>query len=82
METEKLSTEPTALHKVKEWFETWREVRKKLSRIPEELWQAAVELSSDYSLNKISLALTLDYSVLKERILSVKSEELSVKGAL
>ena len=81
METKHLSVKPTTIEKVKERFETWREVRKKRTKIPEELWQAAVELSSDYSLNKISQTLHLDYSVLKGRILSMKSEELGVKGA-
>ena len=81
METKHLSVKTTAIEKVKERFETWREVRKKRTKIPEELWQAAVELSSDYSFNKISRALHLDYSVLKERILSMKSEELGVKEA-
>ena len=78
METKHLSAKTTAIEKVKQRFETWREVRKKRTKIPEELWQAAVELSSDYSFNKISRALHLDYSVLKERILSMKSEELGV----
>ena len=82
METNHLSAKTTALEKGKERFETWREVRKKRTKIPEELWQAAVELSSDYSLNKISQTLHLDYSVLRERILSMKSEELGVKGAV
>ncbi len=81
METKHLSVKTTAIEKVKQRFETWREVRNKRTKIPEELWQAAVELSSDYSLNKISQTLHLNYSVLKERILSMKSEELGVKGA-
>ncbi len=81
METKHLSTKTTAIQKVKQRFETWREVRKKRTKIPEELWQAAVELSSDYSLNEISQTLHLNYSVLKERILSMKSEELGVNEA-
>jgi hypothetical protein len=82
METKHLSTKTTAIEKVKQRFETWREVRKKRTKIPEELWQAAVELSSDYPLNKISQTLHLNYSVLKERIVSMKTEKLGVKGAV
>ncbi len=78
METKHLSAETAAIQKVKQRFETWRELRKKRTKIPEKLWQAAVELSSDYSLNEISQTLHLNYSVLKERILSMKSEELGV----
>ncbi len=72
METKHLSSKTTAIEKVKELFETWREVRKKRTKIPEELWQAAVKLSSDYSLNEISQTLHINYSVLKERIVSME----------
>ena len=80
METKHLSAETTAIQKVKQRFETWREVRKKRTRIPEELWQAAVELTSDYTPNKISQTLHINYSVLKERIVSMKTAELGVEG--
>ena len=80
METKHLPAKTTAIEKVKERFETWREVRKKRTKIPEELWQAAVELSSNYSLNEISQTLHINYSVLKERIVSMESEELGMKG--
>ena len=80
METKHLSAETTAIQKVKQRFETWREVRKKRTRIPEELWQAAVELTSDYTPNKISQTLHINYSVLKERIVSMKTAELDVEG--
>ena len=80
METKHLSAETTAIEKVKQRFETWREVRKKRTRIPEELWQAAVELTSDYTPNKISQTLHVNYSVLKERIVSMKTAELGVEG--
>ena len=80
METKHLSSKTTAIEKVKEQFETWREVRKKRTKIPEDLWQAAVELSSDYSLNEISQTLHINYSVLKERIVSMKTAELDVEG--
>ena len=40
METKHLSAKTTAIEKVKERFETWREVRKKRTKIPEELRQA------------------------------------------
>ncbi len=68
METKHLSAKTTAIEKVKEQFETWREVRENRTKIPEKLWQAAVKLSSDYSLNEISQTLHINYSVLKERI--------------
>ena len=39
----------SAIEKVKQRFETWRKVREKRTKLSEELWQAALELSSDYS---------------------------------
>jgi hypothetical protein len=50
-------------------FERWRQTR--ISRrepIPEQLWQAAVQLAGRYSINKISKALRLNYTDLKNHV--------------
>lgn len=54
---------------VREAFEQWRSTRTGRERIPEELWQAAVELSESHSLCKIATELKLDYNRLRRRIL-------------
>ena len=49
-------------------FDQWRSTRKKKGRIPEGLWEAAVDLSPSYSTCQISKALRLDFKELKRRI--------------
>ncbi len=49
-------------------FDQWRSTRKKRDRIPEGLWEAAVELSPSYSTCQIFKALRLDFKELKRRI--------------
>ena len=53
-------------------FADWRKNKKDRRRIPEDLWEAAVLLNNEYSLNQISSALRLGYSDLKKRIKSHK----------
>lgn len=48
-------------------FAAWRK-NKQSKRIPEELWEAAVTLSPEYSVHKISRGLSLSHAVLKKRI--------------
>ncbi len=48
-------------------FERWRQSRKRGTRIPETLWQAAAEAAGEYGVSKTSQALGLDYYGLKKR---------------
>jgi hypothetical protein len=57
-------------------FEEWRNDPKKSRRIPQELWQAAVDLSKEYSINYVSKALRLSYTDLKKRINAESKENL------
>ena len=64
---------------VEQEFETWRMGRKRGSRIPERLWQAAAELSRRHSMSEIARRLGLDYVKLRQRIAwsqSVGSDEI------
>jgi hypothetical protein len=63
-----LPIEKPTLEKVQKQFETWRNTRKIRGPIPEELWESAIKLSKDYSIGKISRALRLSHSDLKERV--------------
>ena len=56
------------LTEVQSRFAAWRKTRQHRSRIPEELWAAAVRLSNKHSIHKISRALRLSSADLKERI--------------
>lgn len=57
-------------------FEEWRSMPKRSKKIPQELWQAAVDLSKEYSINQISKALRLSYTDLKKRVESENKENL------
>ena len=60
------NTAPDTLSKVTARFAAWRNAPKRSKKIPEDLWQAAVELSNQYSINQISKALRLSYTYLKK----------------
>ncbi|KJR99957.1 MAG: hypothetical protein VR65_14760 [Desulfobulbaceae bacterium BRH_c16a] len=72
------------LTEVQSRFAAWRKTKQHRSRIPEELWTAAVMLNQEHSLCKISKALSLSYTDLKERAakfqntLDVRSASLSM----
>ena len=60
---------PSPLESVQYQFEKWRETRKKRREpIPENLWVEATRLCNHYSVNRISRALHLNYTDLKNRI--------------
>ncbi len=61
-----------SLTDVKLQFKTWREIRKQKSRIPDELWTAAVSLSDRYSIHHISKALHVNHTSLRDRVSACK----------
>jgi len=64
--TSTLFTPPLA--EVQARFVEWRKNKKHQRRIPEELWTAAVQLSFEHSIHKISTSLSLGYADLKKRV--------------
>lgn len=69
MTTEQRSHQVSSeVERVRRRFEHWRRTRKKRSRIPEGLWQAAVEVAKSYGVNKTAQALGVDYYELKRRL--------------
>lgn len=66
------------LSEVKQQFEEWRNTKKGRERIPEKLWEAAVSLSKVHSISRISNALRLNYSALKNRIVE-KDEDAIIE---
>ncbi len=54
-------------------FADWRKNKKHRKRIPEDLWAAAVMLSPEHSIHKISRTLRLGYTDFKKRVESHQS---------
>jgi len=56
-------------------FKTWRSTREKRCRIPEYLWQIAVNLSTQYQypINTICKNLGLNWGDLKEKVIQISS---------
>ena len=52
-------------------FEAWRKRRRCRGRIPESLWQAAVEQCKEHSVHAVSRALRLNNKDLKNRVPSI-----------
>ncbi len=69
---------PPSLEQLRQKFESWRQQRKKGKRIPEELWQAAMEQSMELGVNRVSQALRLNYNDFKKRIQSNGKPVVSV----
>jgi hypothetical protein len=57
-----------SLEQVRERFEEWRATREKRGRVPEELWDAAVDLTYRHSICIVSKTLRLDFNGLKQRV--------------
>ena len=58
---------PDSLSEVRRQFERWRKRRRRGTRIPEDLWQAAAEVSREVGVSKTAQVLCLDYYALRER---------------
>jgi hypothetical protein len=65
----------TTLKEVQSLFTQWRETRAHKCRIPEELWTAALMLSNEYSIHRISRALGLSHNELKRRVTKFQSNQ-------
>ena len=63
---------------VRNQLENWRKRRRCRGRIPEALWQAAVELCRDHSIFEVSRALRLNYNGLKNRVPKARYMGLAV----
>jgi hypothetical protein len=70
-------TKKPSLREVRKRFETWRRGKKRGSRIPKDLWAAAVEICAEQSVNQVSRGLGLNHTELKRR---VAGTERSVDG--
>ena len=64
-----------ALEQVRQRFESWRQRRKKRTRIPQSLWNAAIALSDEYSICHLSKTLRVNYTTLKNKVENFSSPE-------
>lgn len=81
MNQENLPAERPTLTEVQKQFRSWRSSRRRGSRIPQRLWQAAAELSEQHTLSDIALTLGLDYTRLQQRVASLSARRVSAYGA-
>ena len=65
---EESSTPDLTLSEVMERIEEWRKTPNSPRRMPEELWDAAVNLTKDYSIHRVSKTLRVNYRALKQRV--------------
>ena len=65
----------TALEKLQKRLNAWRKSCKPRSRIPENLWDAAIRAAAQYGVNKTAKALHLDYYSLKKRLAASAENE-------
>jgi hypothetical protein len=59
---------PARLESTRQRFERWRRTRKQGARIPEPLWNAAVNLVRSHGIYQTASALGVDYAYLKRRV--------------
>jgi hypothetical protein len=59
---------PDAVRQLGQQFEQFRSTRSGRGKLPEWLWQAAVEQAREHGVNVVAQALRLDYNVLKRRV--------------
>ena len=59
---------PADLGRARDRLAAWRRTKKPRSRIPEALWELAVELTGQHGLHRTARALKLDYYSLKKRV--------------
>jgi len=72
MNKAKLPVSKLSLEDVQDLFDKWRKNKRWHDSIPEELWQAAVDLVKDFPIGQVSKILRLDQSKLKARILAIQ----------
>lgn len=58
---------PEEIERARLGFARWRKNRKKVTRIPDRLWEVAVDAARLHGVNPTAIALGLDYNHLKER---------------
>jgi hypothetical protein len=66
---------PDSIIQLQQRFEEFRSTQTGRAKLPDALWQAAVEQARQYGVNVVSQRLRLDYAVLKRRLGGVSKPE-------
>jgi hypothetical protein len=66
--TREVTYPASTLEEVIQQFKTWRATPRRKSRIAAELWDAAVSLTDQYSIHRISRTLKLNHSALRDQV--------------
>ena len=77
MEQQKYPSTQSDLDRIREQFEHWRRTRRRGMKIPESLWDLAVELTQTYSFTEICQTLRVDFNHLKRRAENRKEATVS-----
>ena len=77
-DTRDVSLIAPSLEQVRQRFESWRQRRKKRTRIPQNLWKAAAALSETYSISQLSKALRVNHTTLKNQVAKFATLESSL----
>ncbi len=68
MSSERAPALPSRLDGVRRRFERWRQGRPPRARIPDALWDSAVEMAASYGVHRTAKGLRVNYYALKERL--------------
>jgi hypothetical protein len=66
------------LSKCQKAFQSWRNVRAKKQRIPDELWQMAVKLIDEYPISHVARELGLNATQLRKQQIGFKEQKRSM----
>jgi len=70
---------PEAITQLQRQLEQFRSTRPTRTKLPESLWQAAVELARQHGIYAVSYPLRLDYTRLKQRLNGIPSRSRKLK---
>lgn len=70
MSSQKAPPQGPTIDQAKRDFKQWRKNKRGKAKIPDELWEAAVSLTSRYSINHVSRELKVNYTDLKNKVQS------------
>ena len=65
---------PADLTRARDQLAAWRRTKQPRSRIPESLWESAVELAVKHGVHRTARSLKLDYYSLKKRVLVAEGQ--------
>jgi hypothetical protein len=72
---------PEAIVQLQRQLDQFRSTQPRRTKLPESLWQAAVELARQYGIYPVAHPLQLDYMGLKKRLGGVSSRRKATKPA-